>query len=330
MDFSFYLQQGQHLLEKKDPKSVKKALEHFRTANQITEEDHVGKPKILYLLALGNLIIGNIEQAYKTAYKASLSIDLAIDSSPIRANNMRNMLGGEEIDALIKFIEKDYQTLIQSISLDAIETFDENELDFRNIKGDLNDEFENKSGIVPEFNIESLSDDVLFATFRGQSRLDDEMVYFDKLKGDVLAYVEGYLSSYIGDQSIANRRLSQRIINGEPKDFLDDERYIMIDRLRLIDFLSEYRNQASIKEPFITYCDFFKDEILKEFAQYEDIKLEDLTISTYIQEKFGEYFLTKFRDDAQKYVNEYKKHFDHAAKALALSWISRTVFKNNN
>ena len=50
MDFSFHVQQGQQLLEKRDAASFKKALEHFKKANEMTEEGHIGKPKILYHL----------------------------------------------------------------------------------------------------------------------------------------------------------------------------------------------------------------------------------------------------------------------------------------
>lgn len=111
MDFSFHLKQGQQLLEKQDAQSFMKALDHFKKANEMTEEGHVGKPKILYQLAFGNYLIGNIEQAYKIAYKAKRSIDTAIKSSIISMNNMRQMLGENDIDALINHIDKSFRRL---------------------------------------------------------------------------------------------------------------------------------------------------------------------------------------------------------------------------
>ena len=67
MDFSFHLQQGQHLLEKEDGISIRKALEHFKTANEMTENQIIAKPKTLYFFALGNLVIGQIEQSFRIA-----------------------------------------------------------------------------------------------------------------------------------------------------------------------------------------------------------------------------------------------------------------------
>jgi hypothetical protein len=87
MDWTFHIQQGQHLLGKKNTESIKKALEHFRKANEMIEEEDIGKPKILYFLALGNFAIGQIEQSYKIAHKAKRSIDIAIENSLITMDN---------------------------------------------------------------------------------------------------------------------------------------------------------------------------------------------------------------------------------------------------
>jgi len=46
MDYSFHLQQGLILLEKQDATSIKKALEHIKTANEMAEDEHLGKPQI--------------------------------------------------------------------------------------------------------------------------------------------------------------------------------------------------------------------------------------------------------------------------------------------
>lgn len=78
MDFAFHLQQGQQMLEKQDGVSIRKALEHFKTANEMSEDEDIAKPKTLYFLALGNLHIGQIAQSYRIAHKAKRSIDMSL------------------------------------------------------------------------------------------------------------------------------------------------------------------------------------------------------------------------------------------------------------
>lgn len=242
MDFLFHLQQGQQLIEKQDSESIRKALEHFKQANEMTEEEDVGKPKILYFLALGNLYIGQVEQSYKIAHKAKRSIDTAIASSMFSMNNMRQMLGEDNIAALINHIDDKYPQLVSFTDIDD-DDFDENELDFSLVSKIY--KTVDKPEVKPQFSVDTLSEEVIFATFSGQGRTNDELVYFDKLKGNVLSHVQGYFSSLIGDQSIQNRRLANRITNNEPTDFVDEDRYILIDRLLLTDFLTEFKKQTN-------------------------------------------------------------------------------------
>ncbi|KAA6341081.1 hypothetical protein EZS27_011090 [termite gut metagenome] len=74
-----------------------------------------------------------------------------------------------------------------------------------------------------------MREDVLMATFIGLSRTNDELVYFDKLRGDVLIHVQGYFSSLLGDQSIEDRKLTNRIMSREQNDFVDRGK-ICVDR----------------------------------------------------------------------------------------------------
>jgi len=322
MDFSFHIQQGQKLLEKQDAISIKKALEHFRKANEMTEEGNIGKPKTLYHLALGNYIIGQIERSYKIAHKAKRSIDIAIENSMISMNNMRNMLGEDDIDALINHIEDKFSELVLFTDTDDDE-FDENDLDLSRLNQLYPTVVEKE--FDPQFSVDNLDDDVLMATFFGLSRTNDELVYFDKLKGDVLSYVQGYFSSQIGDQSIANRRLANRIINGEPTDFVDEERFILIDRMKLTDFLTEFKKQSQRKEPFNSFVDYFSTEILKEFTYDKVISIEDLANSNQIQEKFHEMFGKKYQNRALELRNDYINIFQETQRALALRWIKGNV-----
>lgn len=323
MDFSFHLRQGQQLLDKQDASSIKKALGHFKAANEITEDEHIGKPKILYHLALGNLVIGNIEQSYRIAHKAKRSIDTAIENSIFSMNNMRQMLGEGDIDALIDHIEEKHPQLILFTNTED-DDFDENELDFS-----LIDEVYPTTEIQeikPQFSLSSLTEDVIMATFMGLGRTDDELVYFDKLKGDVLSHVQGYFSSHIGDQSVSGRRLANRITNGEPTDFVDEDRYILIDRLLLSAFLKEYKKQTNGKEPFFSFVEYFSKEVLKDFSYDEDLTIEDLACSNHMQGKFHEIFSNKHQNRIHEVKNDYTNIFEKTCKSLATSWIADRIF----
>jgi hypothetical protein len=327
MDFLFHLQQGQQLIEKQDSESIRKALEHFKKANEMTEEEDIGKPKILYSLALGNLYIGQVEQSYKIAHKAKRSIDTAIASSMFSMNNMRQMLGEDNIDALINHIDDKYPQLVSFTDIDD-DDFDENELDFSLVSKLY--KTEDKPEVKPQFSVDTLSEEVIFATFSGQGRTNDELIYFDKLKGNVLSHVQGYFSSLIGDQSIQNRRLANRITNNEPTDFVDEDRYILIDRLLLTDFLTEFKKQTNNKEPFYSFVDYFSIEVLKDFTYNEDLKFEDLPCSNHIQQKFHELFSKKHTDKIQALRNDYTTIFENTCKSLALNWIKQNVFSNQH
>lgn len=326
MDFAFHLQQGQQLLEKQDGESIRKALEYFKTANEMSEDEDIAKPKTLYFLALGNLYIGQIAQSYRIAHKAKRSIDTAIEHSLVSMNNMRQMLGEDNIDGLISHIEDSYSQLVANTNTDD-DDFDENELDFSLVSQFY--QTADKPEVKPQFTLDSLSKDVIFATFSGQGRTNDELVYFDKLKGDVLSHVQGYFSSLIGDQSILNRRLANRITNNEPTDFVDEDRYILIDRLLLTEFLSEFKKQTNSKDPFYSFVDYFSVEVLKDFTYNEDLKIEDLTCSNHIQQEFHELFSKKHSDRIQQLRNDYTTIFEKTCKAIALNWIRQNVFKSN-
>ena len=326
MDFAFHLQQGQQLLEKKDGESIRKALEHFKKANEMSEDEDIAKPKTLYFLALGNLHIGQIAQSYRIAHKAKRSIDTAIEHSMFSMNNMRQMLGEDNIDGLINHIEDSYSQLVANTDTDD-DDFDENELDFSLISQLY--QTEDRPEVKPRFSLDTLREDVIFATFSGQGRTNDELVYFDKLNGDVLSHVQVYFSSLIGDQSILNRRLANRITNGEATDFVDEDRYILIDRLLLTEFLIEFKKQTNGKDPFNSFVDYFSVEVLKDFTYNEDLKIEDLACSSHIQQKFHELFSQKHSDRIQLLRNEYTTIFENTCKALALNWIEQNVLKSN-
>lgn len=325
MDYTFHLQQGQQLIEKKDANSMKKALEHFVSANKMIEETDIGRPKVLYFLALGNYLIGNIDKSYMIAYKAKRSIDIAIENSMITMNNMRQMIGENDIDMLIKHLEDKFSHIIMCVPNDD-DDFDENEMDFTHV---------NKLYVTKEekiikanYTINELSKDVIMATFAGMNRTNDELVYFDKSKGNVLMYVQGYFSPMTGDQSISNRILANRIMSREPNDFVDETKHVLIDRLLLPDFLNEFTSVANGKEPFASFGEYFSDEILKDYSDYdEDITINDLTFTNHTQEKFHKVFSEKFQDRIYELKNDYVKIFEMTCDNIAKNWIRNKILR---
>ncbi|GAB2942364.1 hypothetical protein GCM10027048_03670 [Hymenobacter coalescens] len=311
-----------HLLNKQDAASVKKALEHFRQANQMTEYGNIAKPQVLYHLAYGNLVIGNIEQSFKIAHKAKRSINQSIQNSVFSSPSLAKMLGEDNIDSLIEYISANFFEHIFFINNED-DYFNENEIDFSNIhklypNGDvLEQKFINKS---------KLTDDIIFSTFIGQCRTNDQLIYFDKVKGDVVSYIDGYFSSHCGDQSIENRKLADKITNNAPTDFIDEQRHILIDRLLLSDFLSEYESQTRGLIPFDTLAKDFSLFIMAEFKAQGIKSTSELAFSPYMHEKFHNFFGSKYKEQANNLRDVYTKIFEDTCKRVAENWIDKNIF----
>lgn len=323
MDFSFHLKQGQQLLNKKDAASIQKALEHFREANLINDDNEMAKPKIFYFLALGNYVIGQVGQAYKIAHKAKRSLYIAMQNSILVIDNMQEMLGGKDIEELIEHIESKFFKQIENIDIDD-DDFDENILDFSRLH--LIYKSENKEDIEPSFEIDEISEELLAATFYGMCRTSDKLVYFDKLNGDVLSYVEGFLSSHLGDQNVSNKKLSNRIINGDNPDYVDEDRYLLIDILQLSEFLDVMKSNSQNNELVQSFIDEFSISIIQDFKYDKDLTLDDLTCSNHILNTFIEKFRFYANINYSDISDEFYEIMNNSQYSLATSWIKKNVF----
>lgn len=170
-----------------------------------------------------------------------------------------------------------------------------------------------------------ITEEVLMATFSGMGRTNDELVYFDKQNYDVLSYVSGYFSSLLGDQSQANRTLANRITSGAPTDFVDENRHILIDRLLLSNFLSEYRIQSNNREPFSSFPKLFEEEVLKDFSYDNDITINDLTFSNHIQKKFHKVFSEHYQTRVNELRDNYTTIFENTCNSIANKWINENI-----
>lgn len=321
MDFSFHIEQGRLLLLRGDLSSIKKAFEHFITANKMIEEQPMGKPQALYSLALGNFLIGNYDLSYKIAHKAKRCINTAIQNSWLLTNDMRQMLGEEDIDNLINKIEDDFPIVALFTNKDD-ENFDENEMDFSKVHNlcQLTDE---KKDIQPNYS--NLSEDTIMAVFiEGQSRMKNELVYFDKLEGDVLGHVNGFFVSLTGNQDIEGNQFLNRIENNSQVDFIDEERYFLIDCLPLTEFLKEYKEQTKGNEPFLSFANYFLEEILKEFNN--NGTADNIGMNYKIQERFHALFGKKHQNNFEKLKEEYSSIFNNTCTSLAKQWLLKNVF----
>ncbi|WP_166386814.1 hypothetical protein [Polaribacter sp. 11A2H] len=324
MDFNFYTQQGHKLLAKKEAPSIKKALEYFKMANEITENNDISKPQALYNLALGNYLAGNTVMAYRLANKAKRSLEPAVSNSMFKMDNMRKMLGEDNINGLINYIETNFSEFILFTDSNN-DDFDENELDLSNV-----DSIYPSPAVItdysPKFTLNKITDEMLGATFAGLSRNQDSLIYFDKVKGDILTYVEGYFSSLLGNQTNSNTKLVSRISSNDPTDFVDEDRYLLIDRIFLKDFLEEYQIQSEEEEPFYSFLDLFKKEILEEYSHYKDITIDNILFSYHIQQKFHELFSKHHNSKENELKETYSILFDNTCNEMSLKWIKKHVF----
>lgn len=315
MDSFFHINQGQRLLEKKENQSVRKALEHFKTANEMTEDGDIGKPQALYFLSLGNIFVGNLRNSYLIALKAKRAIPLARERSIVAMNSWP---GEDKIDGIIQHLEKKYPQLLQIKQETEI---DENELDFSNVDL-LYPKSPNEKEDFSFIDLKDLDEETHFAVFSGMGRDHDALVYFDRIAGDVLSYVEGYFSSFFGDQSEAGRILVDKITSHAPTDYIDENRYMLIPRLGLTDFLNEFKNAVKGEPLFIRFINTFSKNILDDFEGNEDVKsTDDLVFSDSMREKFMNLFESEVVSNNPNSATLFERYFGETSIAISSKWI---------
>ncbi len=175
-----------------------------------------------------------------------------------------------------------------------------------------------------------ISNDLLMAVFAGMGRTNEEEVYFDRENMDVVSFVSGYFSSLLGDQTESNRRLANRIIAGDTRDYVDETRHILIDRLILSQFLDEYRRQADGEEPFYSFPEIFEKAVLNDFSYEEDLTTDDLTFTNHIQQKFHQVFSEHYGSRAQELRVKYSSIFENTCNRIALKWANSKISNQQN
>jgi hypothetical protein len=319
MDAIFHITQGQKLLTKNDKVSIVKAVEHFRTANELTPETDVGKPQSLYFLALGNYYLGNLEAAYIIVNKAKEIIPIVKKASII---NLPVWPGEEKINELLNFLKTKY-TILSTVDLNS-PNFDFNFIDKSRV--DLIYPDKNPTDVqIQLIEMSDLDNEIRLAVFGGMGRNDEDMVYFDKVGGDVLSYVQGYFSSHLGDQTETLRALSDKIMSNSPKDYVDDERYVLIPRLVLTDFIDEFKSNAN-QEILHEFINNFSEVAIKKFETYGEItSTDDLAFSEHFREEFFQLFNDTYREKVPQYEEDLMICYEKTGINLSSKWLSTVI-----
>lgn len=319
MDAFYHINQGQKLLARQDKTSIVKAVEHFKAANERTSETEVGKPQALYFLALGNCYLGNLEAAYIIVNRAKETIPLVKKASII---SMDVWPGEEKINEMIGFLKTKYPLLANVDTNNP--KFDINYIDKTRV--DLIYPEKNANDVqIQLIEMSDLDDEIRLAVFGGMGRNNDDLVYFDKVGGDVLSYVQGYFSSHLGDQTETLKALSNKIMSNLPTDYVDEERYILIPRLILTDFINEFRNNTT-DSVLTEFVDYFSKEAVKRFETYGDIQsTDDLAFSEHFRGEFFQMFNDKYLDKVPQHEEELIRCYEQTGINLSSKWLLTVI-----
>jgi hypothetical protein len=164
-----------------------------------------------------------------------------------------------------------------------------------------------------------MNDKIILLIASAMSREEGVNIYVDILKKDIVGYVNGYISSYLGDESTNNRILAERIMSDTPNDYLDLERYIEIPRITAQQFLNEFINNANGNIPFDDFAKNFKQNIGAIFNDLS-ITANDVFWGDFIEENFHEQFSSLYGDKMQELAESYKMLFETSIINLANRW----------
>lgn len=155
-------------------------------------------------------------------------------------------------------------------------------------------------------------------------REDGVDIYIDKLKLDIVGYVNGYISSFLGDESENNRILAERIMSDAPMDYLDPIRYIEIPRITAQQFLQEYINNAIGMSPFENFAISFQQSIGAIFNNSE-ITANDVFWGDLVADNFHEQFGNLHGENFQELAETYQTLFETTLFNLASKWLKKSV-----
>ena len=145
------------------------------------------------------------------------------------------------------------------------------------------------------FSIQDLDNSIFLNVVVGMQRDWDEYIYFDKLTGNVLYHVEGYFvimnKNLDGSQ---NQILKERSEQFDKPDYIDESRHILIDKMRLVEFLCEWEDIANKEhKPF---ADLGQD-FVEDFNKRNYKKANKWNYNTFTHREFAKFYLNRFGTD---------------------------------
>jgi hypothetical protein len=315
MDSFFHISQGMLLIEKEDADSVKKALNHFKTANLMTSSGDIAKPSTLYYLAYGNLIIGNITTAYILTERAYNELEVTKKASIFV---MDRWPCEDKILELRSLLNRKYPEFYENIDV-YDDRFDENYLDFSKIhrlfRKDENIQYEK------HINVDNISNETLMLIFTAMMRNEEDLIYYDKISGEPTAYIEGYFVPSSGDHALNNRMLANKIMNNSPIDLVDEERHILIPKLICADFINEFKKHTDDQVELSDFADKVTEEIIDDFGDPDITSLHELYLTQYILDLFFKSFHEKIGHKSAEMMSILNSKMEQTSNGIVKRWI---------
>ena len=144
-----------------------------------------------------------------------------------------------------------------------------------NIKSIIFD-YQDIIGFTESFDVKTLeirqstfSSELIYCIFAMMRSGSDSNIYYNRATNDVLSKVNGYFTSVLSkDQAFENRKLSERIINGDSSDCAVEGVHFKIPRLKLSKFLSAFNDCVDNNFDIAPFIVSFNHEINNKFQHH--------------------------------------------------------------
>lgn len=168
-------------------------------------------------------------------------------------------------------------------------------------------------------NIKNLPNETYIAIYSGLLRNYSERVYFDIINNDVLKYTtDEYFVSWLGDQRKEDRKLMNRIMEGDSPDYVDDSKHILFDQITYKIFIKEFIFQTNKDKTLISVANNF----LSSINEPED------PFGEYGVQEFINFVETSYPNASKEFVAVFSDIYNKTQKGLAINWLTK-IFSNN-
>jgi hypothetical protein len=167
--------------------------------------------------------------------------------------------------------------------------------------------------------MKNLPNETYIAIYSGLLRTYSERVYFDIINNDVFKHTqEEYFVSWLGDQRLEDRKLMNRIMEGDSPDYVDESKHILFEQITYKTFIKEFLFQANKDKTFVTVSNNF----LSSINEPED------PFGEYGVQEFITFVETSCPNASKDFVTIFSDIYSKTQKGLAINWLT-TIFSNN-